>query len=69
MEVKLMKTLKKIFLTILVLVMSLTLISFTWEGEFAWEGELDPNKFDKWEFVSAQFNSCLMQPACYFSIS
>jgi len=41
-----MKTLKRIFLAILVLVMSLTLVSFDWEGE------LDPNEFDKWEVIS-----------------
>ena len=49
-----MKTLKKILLTILVLVIGLTLVSFTWEGEFAWEGELDPNKFDMWDFLYVQ---------------
>lgn len=56
-EVKLMKTLKKILLTILVLVIGLTLVSFNWEGEFAWEGELDPNKFDEWEFLYVQLNN------------
>ena len=43
-----MKSLKRIFLSILVLVMSLTLVSFSWEGE------LDPNDFDNWEVISIQ---------------
>jgi hypothetical protein len=43
-----MKTLKKILLTILVLVMSLTLVSFNWEGE------LDPNDFGDWKITNVQ---------------
>jgi len=42
-----MKTLKKILLTILVLVMSLTLVSFTWEGE------LNPDEFGSWVIVGS----------------
>ena len=42
-----MKTLlRRIFLVVLVLVVSLTLVSFTYDGE------LDPNNFDKWEEIS-----------------
>jgi len=43
-----METLKKIFLTVLILAMSLTLVSFTYEGE------LDPNEFNKWKVLSVQ---------------